>query len=140
MFGPIEYVVIGFSGNKFNGKIMPELEKLSNKGLIRIVDLLFIEKDNDGAVEALELSEMPSEVLDALGELDKNKELMLAPSDVDAIASKLDNDSSAAILVFEHLWAKKLKTAVEKANGVLIDRGHIDPEIVEIAVAANREN
>ena len=140
MFGPIEYVVVGFPGNKFNGKILPELEKLSHKGLIRVVDLLFVVKDKDGSVEALELSEMPSEVLDALGELDKDQELMLSPSDVDTIASKLDNNSSAAILVFEHLWAKKLKNNIKKSGGILVDQGYVDSEVVEVAIAANKEN
>lgn len=140
MFGPIEYVVVAFDGNKFNGKILPELERLSHKDLIRVVDLLFIIKDDRGKVDAVELSEMPEEVLDALGELNSDKQLMLSPSDVDTVAERLENNSSAAILVYEHLWAKKLRNKVEKAGGVILDQGYIDPVAVEVAVAANKEN
>jgi len=118
--GPIEVLVIGFPGNRFNGAILPELERLVAAGTISIVDGLFLHRDGDGEVTFLELEEVGSdEAVARLASLLDQVESLISDEDVAELAAGLEPDSSAAILVFEHTWAKPLRDAVLDSGGVL---------------------
>ena len=118
--GPIEVLVIDFPGNRFNGDILPELERLVETKTISIIDGLFLHKDAEGDVAFYELSEVGSdESVARLAALLDQLESLLSDEDVDELAAGLDDDSSAAILVFEHTWAKPLRDAIVGAGGVL---------------------
>lgn len=134
MLGPVDFVAVGFEGNKFNGEILKELQKVIDKGLVRIIDLLFITKDDKGEVAVLELSNMPKEIADAFGAYSSDLTGIISEDDALKIAADLVNNSSAGILVFEHLWAKGFKKAILNANGILLAEGRIHPEDVEEAV------
>jgi len=135
MLGPIDYIVVGFTGNNFNGSILSELTKAIKDGAIRVVDLIFIIKDEDGAFAIAEIEDQDEELrsIVEIFELDKGLQL-LSEGDVEKIAAAMDNDTSAGVLVIEQLWAKGLKKALLDADAVLLDEGRIHPDTVKAAI------
>jgi len=133
--GPVEYMIVAFPGNNFQGEIIPALEELVDNGTIRIIDLAFVLKDADGNVAALEASDLESRVGSAFGKLTaEGPGRLLNEDDLEAAGEELDPDSSAALLVWEDLWATKLKTAILNADGVLLDLERIPHEVVSAAL------
>jgi hypothetical protein len=130
--GPIEVLVIGFPGNRFNGEILPELERLVESGTISIVDGLFLRKDGGGDVEFYELSEVGSDesVARLAGLLDE-VEALISDEDVAELAAGLEPDSSAAMLVFEHTWAKPFRDAIVGSGGVLAANFRVPGMVVD---------
>lgn len=136
MRGPIDYIVVEFPGNKFKGEILPELLAQVEKGVIGIVDLVLIVKDELGEVSYIELADADPELATALAPIKSGIESLLSEEDEAEIAELLDNNSSAGVLVIEHLWAKGFKQAVVNAEGVLLAEGRIHPTVFEEAVTA----
>ncbi len=131
MLGPIDYIVVGFRGNRFDGSILDELSDAVESGVIRVIDLLFIVKNEDGSVVGGEVKDQPEELKALMREIVHEDSLpMLSEEDMGKIADKMENDTAAGVLVVEHLWAKGLKKAILDAGGFLIDDGRIHPEIV----------
>lgn len=129
--GPIDYVVVGFKGNRFDGSILEELSEAVKAGTIRVIDLLFIVKGEDGSVVGGEIKDQPEELKALMRKIVHEDSLpMLSEEDMEKIAGKMENDTAAGVLVIEHLWAKGLKKAIMDAGGFLIDDGRIHPEIV----------
>ena len=121
--GPIEVLVLGFAGNQFSGEILPELANLVDSGQIAILDLEFVAKTVDGDVVTLEAADM---------EEGGWAELAVVPDgdyvdndDFQDVADMLEPGNSAAVLVFEHLWAKNLVSALAGAGGVLLFNARI---------------
>ena len=111
--GPIEVLMVGFPGNRFNGEILPELERLIESSTISLVDGLFLRKDADGEVLFLEFGEDGAdEHVERLASLLDQVESLISDEDVLEMAAGLEPDSSAAILVFEHTWAKPFRDAI----------------------------
>ncbi len=131
--GPLEYIVVGFPGNKFNGDIAPALAKLIESNTIRILDLLFIAKDADGDVVAVEFDELDE--LAAFADLDGETGGLITPEDVEHAAARLEPNSAAALLIWEDVWATEFATALRDSGGVLLEGGRIPHELVEIALA-----
>ena len=132
--GPIEYIVVKFPGNKFKGEIIPALGELVESNTIRIIDLVFIYKDADGNVAAMELEEVDDE--DAKGMSDvADAGGLLNDEDIEIAAESLENNSSGAVMLFENVWATKFADAVRNADGVLVANQRIPHEIVEAAQA-----
>jgi Family of unknown function (DUF6325) len=118
--GPIEVIVVGFPGNQFNGDILPELERLVETGTISIIDGLLLTKHANGDIDFVEFEqEGASPSVAALAALLDQVESLISDEDVADIASTLDPESSAAILVFEHTWAKPFRDAVVNSGGFL---------------------
>ena len=118
--GPIEVLVVGFPGNRFNGEILPELERLIEADVISLVDGLLIHKDGDGQATFLELEELGSDddaarLASLLDQLDS----LISDEDVAELAEGLEPNSTAAMLVFEHTWAKPFRDAIVASGGVL---------------------
>jgi hypothetical protein len=135
MLGPIDYIVVGFKGNNFDGSVLNELSKATESGIIRVVDLLFIIKDADGNVAMAEIedqSEDLKEVAKLVGHEDNLP--LLTEQDVQKLGAKMANDTSAGVLVIEQLWAKGLKKALLDLGGELLDEGRIHPDAVSAAV------
>lgn len=135
MLGPIDYIVVGFKGNNFDGSILKELSKAVESGVIRVVDLVFIIKDEDGSVAMAEVQDQHAElkgVAKLLGHTDDTP--LLTEDDVKKIGAKMDGDTSAGVLVIEQLWAKGLKKALLNKNAVLLDEGRIHPDKASAAV------
>ena len=133
--GPVEYMIVAFPGNKFSGEIAPALAELADNGTIRIIDLAFVMKDADGTVAAMELNDLDSKVGAAFAEIaGEGPGRLLNEEDLEAAAEELEPNSSAALLVWEDLWAAKLKQAILNADGVLLDLERLPHEVVQAAI------
>src|SRR5277367_3177654 len=131
--GPVEYIIVGFPGNEFKGEIAPELMALVEAGTIRILDLIFIGKDVDGSVVAFEIDEL--DALAGFGGLDGEVGGLIGPEDIEFAAGQLEPNSSAALLIWEDLWAAPFAAAVRNSGGVLLDVARIPHELIEPALA-----
>ena len=134
MLGPVEVIVIEFEGNEFHGDVIPELSQLVKDGAIRIIDLLFINKDSEGNIVELELEDMSDDILSAFNPVYKEPLQLLGPQDAKETAQYLDNNCSAGILVFEHLWAKSFQEAVLASGGKLVANFRVSNEEVQNAL------
>ena len=128
MKGPIDFIIVGFEGNNFNGSILRELQDSVEKGIINVIALAAVAKDNQGVVTRLSTSDNFSE-LTFLSEALANEKLV-NEDDIDEVGELLDNNSAAGILIIEHLWAKGLKKAIIDANGYLIAEGRLRGEVI----------
>ncbi len=133
--GPLEYVVVGFEGNRFTGQILSELRAAKEKGIIRVIDALLIRKDANGAITALELSDLGGEEAEAFGPIAGELLQVFEPDDVEAAASDLPNNSSAGLLLIEQTWAIPLKEAILNAGGVAVTGGLVAPAVVQMIEA-----
>jgi hypothetical protein len=129
--GPLEYLVVGFEGNRFTGQILAELRAAREKGIIRVVDLFVIKKDEQGNVTALELSDLSTEEATALGPLAGDLIGLFAQEDIDQVAADIPNKSAAGLLLFEHTWAIGLKEAIKNAGGVAVTGGFVAPDVLQ---------
>jgi hypothetical protein len=131
--GPVEYIIVGFPGNKFNGEIAPELIALVESGTVRILDLIFIAKDADGAVVSLEIDELDASV--GFTGLDADVGGLISPDDIEFAARSLEPNSSAALLIWEDVWAAPFADAVRQSGGVLLEGARIPAELITPALA-----
>jgi len=134
--GPVEYLVVEFPGNKFNGEIVPALIELVENETIRIIDLLFVKKDEEGNVSSFELSALSNDESAAFDDLDGEVSDLLSEEDILNEAELLMPGSSGAILVFENVWAERFATAVRNADGRVVDNARIPASVIEAALAA----
>ena len=129
--GPLEYLVVGFEGNRFTGQILSELRAAKEKGIIRVIDLFVIKKDEQGNVTALVLSDLSAEEAMELGPLAGDLIGLFAQDDIDQVAAGIPNNSAAGLLLFEHTWAIGLKEAIKHAGGVAVAGGLVDPDVLQ---------
>jgi hypothetical protein len=118
--GPVEVLVFGFPGNQFNGKIIPELERLTTSGTITVIDGVFVTRDQAGDVSFTEFEQL-GEKHDAarLADVLDQIESLISDEDILELADDLAPGDSLAILVFEHTWAKPLRDAIASSGGIL---------------------
>lgn len=128
MRGPIDYIIVGFEGNKFDGSILKALSDAIDKGVIAVVALSMIVKDADGNINALDIAESGDDYIAEFTEKYASSSQAVEKDDLDEVADLIENNCSAGLLVIEQLWAKPLKKALINANGVLIAEGRIHPE------------
>lgn len=133
--GPVEYVILHFAGNRFTGEIAPALDDLLEKGLVRIIDLAVVAKETDGTATILEMQELSPEVAAAFVKLEGAVSGLLSEADLDAVAEALEPGSTAAAILFEHVWATRFAEAVRAADGTLVLSERIPPEVVSEARA-----
>jgi hypothetical protein len=134
--GPVEYILIAFPGNKFNGEIVPALKELVDSGTIHIIDLLFIKKDADGTILVVELNSADPDEAAPFDDLDGEVSDLLSIEDIELAAAELPPNSSAGLIVWENIWAARFAQAVRNANGQVIANERIPHAIVEAALAA----
>ena len=127
-------MAIAFPGNRFNGDIAPALKELIDSGTIRLVDLAFVTKDESGNVMGMEVEELESDVGQAFAALQSAGGDLINEADLKTIGHDLEPNSSAAILVWEDVWAGKLASAMRGAGGILIDRQIVPHDIVQEAL------
>ena len=131
--GPIEYAIFGFPGNKFTGKVAPELKKLLDSGTIRLLDLVFVSKDADGNTAAFEYED--HEDFAPFKEIDAEIGGLISDEDIEYAAEALEPSSSAALLIWEDIWASPLVDAIREADGIVLEGARIPHELIEAAMA-----
>jgi hypothetical protein len=131
MLGPLEYIVIGFAGNKFDGSIAREIEKVVENKTIRLVDVVFVAKDSAGDVLILELDNKDDPRFAPFATLLGDRMALLTPEDLEHVAAELPADTSGMVMLFEHRWAEHIKEAMAAAGGFLVGRSVIPPEVLE---------
>ena len=131
--GPVDYAVIAFPGNQFRGEIAPAIAELVDNGTIRIIDIAFAGKNADGDAVAFELTELDPEVQAGLEKAGVEVGGLLNDEDLMDIAAGLEPNSSAALLVWENVWARKVAQAMRDAGGELYDFGRLPHEVVPAA-------
>jgi uncharacterized membrane protein len=134
--GPVEYIVVGFSGNRFTGEISRALTELLDQGLIRIIDLAVVSKDADGVVTILEMQELSPDVAAAFVKITGTISGLLSEADLDEIAEELEPGTTAAAMLFEHVWATRFAAAVRAADGELLLSERIPHAVVAEARAS----
>ena len=132
--GPVEYMVVAFPGNKFNGEVAPALKDLVDSSTIRVIDLAFVLKDADGSIVGAELEDEGSDIFQAFESILSERGGLLNDDDIRDIGEALEPNSSAAILVWEDLWAKRFADAVAASGGVLVDIARIPRDVVQAAL------
>ena len=132
--GPVEYAVIAFPGNRFNGDVVPALSELVESGTIHIIDLVFAHMDADGVLTVGELEELDAELGAVFADLEGDVNDLLNEEDLNEISTLLPPNSSAAIIVWENLWAERFAAAVRASGGQLVDSGRIPHEVALAAM------
>jgi hypothetical protein len=131
-------MIVAFPGNKFRGEIAPALGDLVKSGTLRILDFAFVMKDREGEVFAMELEDLDSATGVAFKEIESQVGDLVNDEDLRAIGEELEPNSSAAVLVWEDIWAARLATAIKDADGILLDLERIPRPVVEEALAHAR--
>ena len=130
--GPVSYTVVAFPGNQFNGNIAPEIAKLIQSGLVRILDLVFVAKDEQGDTISLEIDQLDE--LTAFGDMDGEVGGLVTMEDLDHVADGLPENNSALVIVWEDVWARPLADAVRESGGVVVDSARIPAPLVDAAL------
>jgi hypothetical protein len=134
MANNIEYIIVGFTGNNFEGEIATELAKVIDAGLVRILDVVFVSAGDDGSVVVLEVDEHDG--LTMFADLDGEVGGLIGPDDIEHAAAAVEGGSSAMLLVWENLWAAPLAGAIERAGGFLIEGARVSDELAAEALVA----
>lgn len=137
--GPVDWIVVEFPGSRFDGTIAPTLTDLVDRGIIRVLDLLMIRKDEDGEFEAFEISDLDDSEIGQIRELETAMANLLSQEDVQSVAEAVEPGSTAALLVWENLWAAPFGSAVRHAGGQLVASGRIPVQALIAAVEADLE-
>jgi hypothetical protein len=130
---PVDYMIVAFPGSKFRGEIAPAIGKLVEDGTIRIIDLTFVGKTDDGEVQAFELTDLEPDVREGLEKMGVEVGGLFNEDDLMAAAEELEPGSSAALLIWENVWARDVAQAIRDAGGVLYDFERIPHEVVQEA-------
>ncbi len=135
--GPVDYLIIEFPAGQqnFTGEAADELLKLHDAGTIRIMDLVIVVKDDDGSVDAMELSDVPN--LGDFARLEAELAETLAADDVITLAEAMAPGSVAGMVVYENLWAAPFASALRRAGGQLVADGRIPIQAIIAAVEAD---
>ena len=135
--GPVDYLIVEFPAGhqNFTGEGAEELLRLHDAGIIRVMDMLILTKDEDGSVDAMELSDLAE--LGEIARLEAQLVQTLAEADVEHLAAAMDPGSVAGVLVYENLWAAPFASAMRRAGGQLIANGRIPIQAIIAAVEAD---
>jgi Family of unknown function (DUF6325) len=131
--GPVDYAVIGFPGNRFTGAIAPALADLVESGTIRLIDAAFVSKEADGEVLAFEFTELAPDVQKSLEALHVDVQGLFSDEELVAAGQELEPNTSAALLVWENVWARRVATAIREAGGMLMAFERVPHDVVQAA-------
>jgi hypothetical protein len=135
--GPVDWIVVEFPESKFTGQIAPIIKDLVDRELIRVLDLLFLTRDLDGGYEVFETTDMDDTEIGELRAFERELAMLLSEQDVIDLVETIEPGSSAAVLVWENLWAAPFGSAVRHAGGQLAASGRIPIQAVIAAAEAD---
>jgi uncharacterized membrane protein len=133
--GPIDYLIVEWPGRQPTGEALPQLIDLVDRGLIRVLDLSFITKAEDGSVATLEIADLGDEI-DVFAAFEGASSGLLGDDDIEEASNALEPGTSAALLVFENSWAAPFAAAVRRSGGQLVASGRIPVQAVLAALDA----
>ena len=139
-YGPIEIIVVVFEGYQFTGEILPELKRLVDTGTITIIDGVFVRKDADGSITSQELDELTDDqnaraLIDVLERVDA----LVSDEDIAELANEMEPGTAAALLAFEHTWAKPFQAAIVASGGKLRANVRVPGSVADEVFAAITE-
>ena len=135
--GPVDYVIVEFpaGASNFTGEMAKELLALVDAGTVRVIDVLILTKNEDGSVDAMELSDI--EELGPLQAVEAQLASLLAADDVEHLAAAMDPGSTAGVLIWENLWAAPFASAARRSGGQLIATGRIPIQAIIASIEAD---
>jgi len=134
--GPIDYVVVEFPGSRMTGEGFPMLVDLVDRGVIRILDLMFVRKEEDGSVVGLEIADLTGDGALDLAVFEGASSGLLGQDDIEEAGAVLEPGNSAGILVYENLWAAPFAAALRRSGAQLVASGRIPVPAVLAALDA----
>jgi len=129
-YGPIDFIAIEFQTDQLAGEGMSALLELVENQIVRIIDLVIIMKDQDGEYQALEMEELAPDVLVVLDPLNVEVSGIIQMEDIELIAEAMENNTTAALMLYENLWAIKFGEAVTRSSGRMLMYDRIPFEVV----------
>ena len=135
--GPVDYLIVEFpaGASNFTGEMAKELVALVDAGTIRVIDVLILTKNDDGSVDAMELSDI--EELGELQAVEAELAELLAEDDVVHLAAAMEPGSVAGVLIWENLWAAPFAAAVRHSGGQLVANGRIPIQAIIASIEAD---
>jgi|SRR5689334_8230467 uncharacterized membrane protein len=133
---PVDVVIVGFPGNKFSGRIAPALMELVDNSTIRIIDLLFVSKDANGVITTIKAADVDADTGPGYLAINVVQPGALGPEDAEELEEDLAPNSSALLIAFENIWARKLLEAARDADAVVMDHIRIPSDVVAAVVTA----
>lgn len=134
--GPVELVVVAFPGSRFKGEILPAIAELVEGRVVSILDVALVTKDAAGDSATVELADLADELRSAFATLDGEVSGILSAEDLNIVAEGLDPDTTAAVVVWENAWARKLVGAIDRAGGFLVAHDRLDAARAADAIAS----
>jgi len=131
--GPVDYMIVSFPGNNFTGEIGPAIAELVENGTIRIIDAAFVGKNADGDTVAMEMTELDPDVQAGLERAGVEIGGLFNEDDLQDAADALEPNSSAALLVWENVWAAKVAQKMRDAGGQLVAFERLPHDVVQAA-------
>jgi hypothetical protein len=128
---PLEYALVEFKGKEFSGKIVPELLDLAERGIVRFVDIVFIQKEKNGSVRTIELNNLDAKSYKMFVPMGKHVASLFTTDDLEIAASKLRKNTAAILFLWENLWTDNLRKAIVQSGGKLVERAQIPAEVVK---------
>src|SRR4051794_4570022 len=130
--GPVDFLIVEFPGSRMTGEGLPLLVDLVERGVIRVLDLVFVKKRADGSVVSVDIGELEQDGAKGLGVFSGASSGLLGPDDLESAAAVLEDGSAAAILVYENSWAAPLATALIRGGARLVAGARIPaPVLIE---------
>lgn len=136
--GPVDWLVVEFPGTDYGrGQVAPYLKDLVDRGLVRVLDMVFLRKDEDGTLEMGEISDLDETELGQLRTTEAELAMVLSEQDVSDLTETIEPGTSAVVLVWENVWAAPFGSAVRHAGGQLVASGRIPTQAVLAAIEAD---
>jgi hypothetical protein len=131
--GPVEYVVLGFPGDEFIGRVAEALRDLAKSGTIRLLDFVFIQRSNGGDVRTVEFENV--EALSALADVDGEVGGVIGLDDIEYVSQGVACGSSVALFIWEDVWAAPLLDALTECDAVLVEGARVPDDLIATAMS-----
>ena len=135
-FGPVEYIVIHFDSDRFGADIVPALNDPLDQGLVRLIDIAAVTRSSAGEISIMETQELGPEVAASFERVTGELSPLLSEADLQELGEELAPGTSAAALLFEHVWASRFAEAVRAADGRLVLAERIPHQVMTEAQAS----